>query len=517
MLDINELELAAIDDEFRSADMVLIAAPVEVAREDEQEAGAGPVDAADNAAGDEPPRKRKRGLKYKKTLAVERAECMLWYKDNPQASAEELKTEREGVTASGRSLRRWRKEAREKTRAEIMEGVKRMEEGSYRLRARDAKYPELEARLEEEREERAGLGLDRSEAWYTARAKELFKELYPQSVDPFKASRGWVWRVRLRHDLKAQRVTTTNAMSVEVFKERRAAWLADERDWLREHRASLCMGLRLNGDRIFNADEVGLCLDAHRRQICRDGEIVVRMRPPALTVDVEAKRFATLVPVMSFSRIVFMLVILKGGAISAADKAHYARYGQIAVVHNKKAWMSKEAWKTLGTLLGRKTRAGFLSARHDPTVLYCDNLSTHKTAEALAHFRRKNIESRMFIAKATAYQQPVDQCVGATIKLGIKREYVAWRTRREEELIAKMKRRDAEFADIAAKNKTNLKELRRLTVTWCAKTIKRVNDAEARTDEGLLRKSWRNSGLTLKLDGSEDDELRGVWINNKFV
>lgn len=171
-----------------------------------------------------------------------------------------------------------------------------------------------------------------------------------------------------------------------------------------------------------------------------------------------------------------------------------------------------EIWRESAKEIGKHTRVGVLGSRHRPAVLYSDNLASHMDRHAVRAYKKYGMGLRYLIPRSTHLCQPVDQMVGKCIKDKMKKAFRQWRRQKEAALLkkAEMEGKTYDVVSRTRGNKATLSEMRRMVARWLADAVADVNANH--TD--MIRAAWRNTGLMLPMDGSNDDELEAVWVNN---
>ena len=199
-----------------------------------------------------------------------------------------------------------------------------------------------------------------------------------------------------------------------------------------------------------------------------------------------SKRFATFVPIVSGDGHIHGIFAVLGGKPSNKEIKKYPR--GIGWTTNKKKYMDHDAWLALARYYKYVTR------KSDHRISYVDNYGVHTKYEEQFD-GITGYTSRYWIKNASSKQQPVDQHIGKNIQDRIKRAYYLME-RKYSDKIAK--------GENAAKK--NLSDMR-IWVMWeFHHALKHLQ----KNGRDLIIASWRNSGLFLPIDGSQDglDETR---------
>jgi DDE superfamily endonuclease len=155
----------------------------------------------------------------------------------------------------------------------------------------------------------------------------------------------------------------------------------------------------------------------------------------------------------------------------------------VIVEFSPKAWQDMYTW-------AQWCKSCPQNANHQQ-ILYLDNLKTHFSDSSSTILKGKNINARHLIPNATHFIQPVDQNVGVTLQRKIREKYLKYKIEQHDRI-----------AKTQYSSKLSIDGLRKLVCSWISDAW---NDIIENHNE-MLQKSWKNTGLLLKLDESEDIE-----------
>src|SRR5687767_12092064 len=97
------------------------------------------------------------------------------------------------------------------------------------------------------------------------------------------------------------------------------------------------------------------------------------------------------------------------------------------------------------------------------------------------------------LPNSSHFGQPIDQCIGRTMQLKCKEKYCQARDCQHNKLL-----------NGQSIKKWTVDDIRKHICTWVGDSWYEIVQ---NNKESLLQKSWKNCGLTLKADGSEDYKL----------
>ena len=225
----------------------------------------------------------------------------------------------------------------------------------------------------------------------------------------------------------------------------------------------------------------------YNKQICTKPKKDVKVAKLPITFD-PYKRFATLIPIISMNGKVPGSFVIMGGSPSKKEMKKYPY--RIGYDCNTRKYLNEIAWIKLAIyykkVSGRNRR-----------VCYNDNFGVH--VKHAKEFESKSTNAvRFLIANATSKHQPVDQDVGVYCQNFIKRRFYLMERNYNNKL-----------RNGIVMKKKGLGDMR----LWLMCILNELLTDLKTNRKQLMKHSWKNTGLLLKIDGSEDEADKARFYN----
>ena len=318
-------------------------------------------------------------------------------------------------------LSKWRKSAAKIYEQAALKLKRSLTPAALAKVAKHARYPAMEEKLVAEIRRYRSRGRHLSIRWLTTKARVLFAELYPDTTEPFLASRSWRRRFMRRHRLTRLKVTNTKSKSIDErlplahdVHQKLALLVSNPPPRSLDAPMDAVHGRFLLHDR-FNLDQVKLPFtSATDRTVDFVGAERPRSNVPAEGL---LKRFGTInlcFPPALWDRKApgrISLILPGAGRLSAAELAAYDK--RVCVSFQRKAWQDRPtAVKWLDEIW-----APIAMSTSGEKLLFCDNLDAHACEAFRKRARELNTLVWFFPPNCTDFLQPVDAGAGALIVL----------------------------------------------------------------------------------------------------
>eukprot|EP01084_Bolivina_argentea_P305232 527290_1 len=294
----------------------------------------------------------------------------------------------------------------------------------------------------------------------------------------FKNSIGFFYDAIEDGKVTLTRVVGTKDTPWDSYVGKREIWLKDVRAFLIEH------GYVENGwvlmDLMDYVDEVPITLKGKSRKMCNiSNKKECKVLDVPITFDA-SKRFCTLNPISSFSKVHSVYNILKG---SPSKKEQRKYPPSIGWNPDKKAWMNKVGWYGLAKYYRKRSR--FLKG--GKRCCFYDWYGVHKKYKPEFDDLSKN-DSLLFIKGETGNGAQTDQGIGKYFQDFIQHQYYLL----QRDYTDRIDRGETV-------NKFKLSDMRIKVMQWSETAQKAINKRP-----NFIRSCWRNCLLPMRIDGSED-------------
>ncbi len=262
-----------------------------------------------------------------------------------------------------------------------------------------------------------------------------------------------------------------------------------------------------DAEREFNIDEVPFYLDMKTRQIIAIGE-----RPSVTRKNLKYQgkyRNGTLVIISNLKRIYLIVIIYPKGGKGVAKKLQDMVGGscgaRVLWECSQSGSMTREIWEKTMNLFKNMTKVlrGCVEQTtldwQKAVVLDFDNYGVHLNKEIATRYASLyGIFFRCLLRNASHLQQPIDQHIGVFIKDIIKKKLEKW---------VITNNRFCSFGQTLLFDKQKWRELTARFV------LEALEEIESKENVHVLALAWQNYGLFLKLDGSQDGDIKTLHLD----
>jgi hypothetical protein len=414
-----------------------------------------------------------------------------------------------GVTT--KMLRDWKR--REKS-------ILAQKAGSKRARGQDiGRQPELEYKLHSLFKEARAAGRIIGSRWFMKNGRKIYREMYPRrcaqdedtgrwSYAYFRFSNGWFQKFRKRYHIAIRSKTKQAQKPPEDFREKILAWLRFNRRQTVINPSSDCgvprdisvpvVG-RFKLSEIANMDQTPIAFEF--LQGCTydtKGVKTVWIKEQRSGWDRRQATLQVCVYADGIQRCRPLLIFHGHPVGDSRRRAEEKLYDKgVAVAFNDTAWADAsnlKDWVKKQYAVG----SAFLTREHEPRLLSLDAFAPQMTAAVRDEFKKLNCETSYIPGGCTGFVQVLDVALNKMIKDMVAQaaedHYDQHTTSYEE-------------------GKFTVGERRVLLTKWVAVAWKRLHEEK----KDVIIKTFRQVGLSLNPDGSEDHELKIKGLDNLVI
>lgn len=354
-------------------------------------------------------------------------------------------------------IRDWRKKKEKLTEAPLKKRA---------FRGKAAKYPQLEVKLTAFIDDKRQYGYAVSTEMCQIEAIKIAKELNI-NINEFKASRGWLQRFFKRSNLSVRRKTTISQRLPEAYTDKLLCFQRYVIQLRKLNNYPLCQ--------IGNADQTPVYFEMPvDTTVNKVGDKTVKIR----TAGCEKQRCTVMLTVLADGKKLPPYVILKRKNLPKNESFPPG----LIMKAQEKGWMDNELVLDWIKRVWNR-RPGALLKR--PGMLVMDSFRGHLTDDVKKVLSETKTEQVIIPGGMTSMLQPLDVCINKPFKCQLKKMYTQWMSTAPHEL-------------------TPTGRLRRPSLTLICSWIIKAWDS---IPEDLIKKSFKKTGISNALDGSEDDKL----------
>ena len=367
--------------------------------------------------------------------------------------------------------------------------------------AQQAQQPKMEERLNELFREKRVIGRQIDGKWFFRNARVIYGNLYPERVimlatgrklyEGFKFSNGWFSGFKKRHNITSRAITKKAQKPPEELRETILKWLRFNRRNSQPLPDQVTAEIgRYQLSEITNMDQSPIAYEfISDKTYDLKGEKTVWTKSARSGWD---KRQATLQIMVHADGICRSkpLLIFRGkyDNNSTARRAESKRYHSGVIVE-----FNDDAWANEATIL-RWIKKQYLPAtaypsKTVPRLLTMDSFTAQKTDKVLQKLREINTIPSLIPGGCTGYVQVLDVAVNKPFKDLVK-EY--------SEIHYDLHSKEWEAG------KYSTADRRVLLTQWVGKAWKKYHE----DNQEVIKQTFRDVGLTLAIDGSEDKQLK---------
>lgn len=315
-------------------------------------------------------------------------------------------------------VRKWRK---------LKNELRQVKKTQLSFRGHQARWPELEERLEQWIIEQRTSGRSVSTVTIRLKAVSLAEEM---KIEHFKGGPSWCFRFMKRCHFSIRTRTTVAQQLPADYNEKLAAF----RSYCSKHIADK----HIQPSHITNMDEVPLTFDIPvSHTVEKKGTATVGIR----TTGHEKSSFTVVLSCHANGQKLPPMVIFKRKTL---PKEKFP--AGVIIKANEKGWMDEEMMKEWLRMVYVKRPGGFFHA--SPSLLVCDSMRAHHTPDVKKQVKQMNSELAVIPGGLTKEIQPLDIGVNRPFKVRLRAAWERWMTYGDHSFTKSGRQRRASYATI---------------------------------------------------------------------